>query len=276
MITDKKIIKYAMTLVAVWSMTACGGGDGGNSGSCSPRYTDSDGDGFHDSVDNAPHDASIPGDYSTPEKILADPEVKRVLKLAKEKGIAVRTELGKNPPNLTGYYKREAGGYSIDAFSHRREPYIPSEARICTTNDRFEESVSQFGRDGRVSTPYYYKNLMFRGDKNSYTSYFLIGNSCGNNTTAYGVKISSGTLDSNGDIINRKSVNINLAIVGPAKSQCPVWYTAYFNKYNKVTDLDEFEYMCVDGKKAYAPKETWTNSDKESCRCTMDIEIECS
>jgi len=275
MITDKKIIKYIMTLVAVWAMTACGG-DGGNSGSCSPRYTDSDGDGFHDGIDKAPHDASIPGDFSTPEKILADPEVKRVLKLAKERGVAVRTELGKNPPNLTGYYKREAGGHAIKEFSSGGL-YVPSEARICTTNDRFEVSTSQFSAvDGRVSTPYYYKNLMFRGDKNSYTSYFLIIENCGNNTTSYGVKISSGKLDSNGDIINRKSVNINLAIVGPAKAQCQVWSAVNFSTYHKVTDLDEFEYMCVDGKKAYAPKETWTNSDKESCRCTMDIEIECS
>jgi len=69
-----------------------------------------------------------------------------------------------------------------------------------------------------------------------------------------------------------------MVYVGSSKATCghSRWGVHRVGSRKKITDLDEMENMCVDENKAYAPKETWVNKDKESCKCSMDIKIECS
>ena len=273
----KQTMNYMILGLSALAMTACGGG--GSSSSCLSNVTDSDGDGFYDEIDSAPNDASIPGDFSTPEKILANPEVKRVLKLAKDNGVNVRTELGNNPPNLTGYYRKEdgEGRRVITDKGLIGIPLFGDESRVCTANNRYESAISMFGLSygsvGATTT----KNNMLRGNKNSYTIYQPIKPYVCGNTKIFSMLIISGKINSNGDRVDEEVIR---STVYPSAEtltpDCNRWSVSHRDTSNKINDLDDLEYMCVDGNKAYTPEETWKNSDKESCKCTEDIEIECS
>ena len=272
----KQIINYMMIGLSMLAMTACGS-DGGSS-SCLSGVNDTDGDGFHDGIDFAPNDASIPGDFSTPEKILAHPSVKNILKLAKDNDVNIRTELGHNPPNLTGYYRMEdgGGGEATNGVVGESFSYYGSESRICTTTERYETYNSNFDpARGHLNT-YIEKNAILRGNQNDYTYYELYTKTCKNKTHVYAVSIYSANLNSNGEIVNEKGVNTTLYKNGPASEDCNNVSVLYYDKRKRVNNLDELEYMCVDDKKAYVPGETWKNKDKESCTCTKDVEIECS
>jgi len=277
----KQTINLLLLSTLTLAITACGGGGSNSSSDCNPKLVDSDGDGFYDAIDIAPNDASIPGDFSTPEKILSNPEVKKVLKIAKENGVNIRTELGNNPPNLTGYYRMESGGDAVVAatptdgiYSYHLNNYFGAESRVCSTKERYEFLGSSFSTGGSKKGTYSIKNAMLRGDKNYYTYYRPYKSSCGGDVS-YKIHISSAKLDLNGNIVDEKFMTVK--VYGKMTRDCRNnWVAGYLENSNKVTDLDELEYMCVDGDKAYVPSETWTNSDKESCRCTADVEIECS
>ena len=78
-----KIIKYLLAPIVTVGLTACGSSGGSSSNISSVK--DSDSDGFYDAIDPAPNDASNPGDFSSPEKILANPAIKVALQEAKAK-----------------------------------------------------------------------------------------------------------------------------------------------------------------------------------------------
>jgi len=276
----KQIINYVMIGLSTLAMTACGGSSGGGSSSCMGKYTDSDGDGFHDGIDFAPNDASIPGDFSTPEKILAHPEVKKVLKIAKEKDVNVRTDLGHKPPNLTGYNRMESGGGRIvDAeaggLDNRVVYFFGTENRICTDKERYEVRGSNFSPSRGAIGSYNLKYTMLRGSKNYFTYYSPYTKTCKNKTQIYGISIHSAKLNADGDIVDEKAVQATLYKTGPKLPGCGGWQVQYYDSRNKITNLDELEYMCVDGKNAYIPGETWKNKDKESCTCNKYVETEC-
>ncbi len=71
---------------------------------------DADGDGFLDADDPAPNDPTVPGDFSTPEAILAHPLVKKALEEARGKGFEIVPQTSRNPPDISGYYFRPVGG----------------------------------------------------------------------------------------------------------------------------------------------------------------------
>ena len=274
---NKRTINYIYITTVLFAMTACGGGSTSN-GSCSSfDIQDSDGDGFDDRTDSAPNDASIPGDFSTPEKILANAEVQRILNLAKAKGLNVPTNLGKNPPNLTGYYRREyATSTEVNVYGTSSVGYAGSEKRVCTTNKGYQEVLNQFTSAFRTISPHDFKVTMFRGDKKNYTLYAPTTETCGNGEMVYGVLIRSGSVNANGDRIDEKEIYIPFYKIGHPSAQCFPWEGNSLNNSNKINDLDELEHMCVDGNKAYIPTETWTNKDKESCKCTANIETVCN
>jgi len=272
--TNKRTINYILLTATLFTMLGCGGGSGGGSSSCLSGVKDSDGDGFHDAIDIAPNDASIPGDFSTPEKILANEKVKYMLKKGKENDVKVHTYLEHNPPNLTGYYKSEEGGYAGSIINDNFVlpfVYLASEKRVCSTKERYDEYFSFAGKNTSL---YSRKYAMLRGNKKEYTIYSPYLGICQNNRKKHynGVNIYSAKLNSEGDLIKSSEITVALYTGSNCKGSFVV---SHYSDAKKVTDLDELEYMCVDGDKAYIPKETWKNKAKESCKCTANIEIEC-
>ena len=270
---NKKIINYYLVTVVLFVMTACGGGSK-DSISCS-KITDSDSDGFHDEIDVAPQEPFQNGNFSTPEKIINHPKIQRIIQIAKDHGITVRTDLEHNPPNLTGYYKAESGGIIVDAQRADQigRSFVAKENRICAKKDYIETTNAAY------SGGYFTKGIKIRGNGKYFTTYNLNSfNSSG--CINYNVIIKSGKVNESGDITNIQRLKIILDYVEKSNGACPYiehyWSVSSFVPEKKVTDLDELEYMCVDGKKAYVPGETWKNRDKESCTCTKDVEIECS
>ena len=85
----KQTIYSILASTIVLAMTACGGG------------------------------GSSKGTTTSPEEILEKPLVKEALQAAKEHGVTVRTDLGHNPPDLTGYYRNGIGGGAVATESGR-------------------------------------------------------------------------------------------------------------------------------------------------------------
>ena len=268
----KQIIKQSIAIGVMSILTACGGGGEKSSNACKiSKVKDSDGDGFYDVNDVEPHDAFKNGAFSTPEKIINNPEVKKVIKKAKEYGINIRTDVAHNPPNLTGYYKLEAGGRVVAAErTHARGiVYTSSERRLCMKKDQLEMKAVDF-KEGKKG--YTYKGIKIRGTGKYYTKYSLLsGTDKGCHT--YYIDIESGKVDDSGNI-----VHIDKIIVPMTDGSCKSawgWRVLNFIDFKKVTDLDELERMCVDGDKAYVPGETWKNKDKETCKCSVYAETTC-
>ena len=283
-----KTIKHLLLTTVTVAMTACGGGDS-SSGIYKPK--DSDGDGFYDAVDPAPDDASNPGDFSSPKAIINNPKIKEALKKAKEHGVTIRTELGTNPPKLTGYYISETSGGIIVATQTGLDiggHWLGGEYRIRTKGKYYQDNHISFddyealGYGSSVGS-------ILAGDGKHFTLYSPTSIGClqsdGGNYSVPTIKIVSGTRDAkSGDIINRRSLNVKVGTAtGTYTTACydrlpgnPTnkWTVARRAALRKV-DVDEFSYMCVDDNKAYVPNERWRNRDNESCICTTDYDVEC-
>ena len=270
---NKKIINYLLISIATLALTACGGGGGGGSSSCLVKQKDSDGDGFHDGIDPAPKDASNPGDFSSPEKILANPKVKKALAIAKSHGVNMSPQLGKNPPNLTGYYHKNVyTGYIIatETGLDNGTTLAGAEKNICTKGSWYQEKVVEF--IGIYSEEYSnaLRRAYLRGSGQQFTYYMNYSFSC-KGGTGYGVYIYSANLDTDGNQVNARSLKVQLT----GSSNCEAWEVHTLDTFEKVNDLDELTNMCVDEGKTYFFNETWKNKDKESCRCDSYYDVEC-
>ena len=278
---------FLATLLAV-SLTACGGDVGGSSDGLS-KVKDSDGDGFYDAIDPAPHDASNPGDFSTPEKILENPKVKTALEAAKKHGVPIRADLGHNPPNLTGYYRQDSGeGRSVATSTGIDAGRLVTgyESRIRTKGERFERASVYF--DYEALGYVYTKGSILRGEGSNfsiYEPYKLVCTENDSNYVSYGINIRSATQDKkSGNFSAGNKIRVRLASSGTLTSACDErltgrarakWIVYKEAPSHKITDVEDFEYMCVDGDKAYIPGEKWKNKEKKSCKCTTDYDVEC-
>jgi len=273
----KQTINLLLLSTLTLAITACGGGGGNNSSNaCNINFVDSDGDGFKDYMDYAPNDASKPLDFSTLEKIVANPKVKAALEVAKNNGVAIDIQTGSNPPNLTGYYKSGLQGYVVDSYGglHNGRFLRASERRACTVKGLYKmrsvEFVDSFDdrKYGIISA------AKIRGEGNRFTMYYPFLQSCSDGTNAYSMYIESGKVNGDGDIVEYRSIEAEVAYTG--STNCGIkWKVRKLDTFKKVTDLSKLEHMCVDGDKAYVPKETWTNRKGESCRCSTDHEAVC-
>ena len=286
-IQQNKIKKYALTVCIAVGLTACGGG-GDSSGGLS-KVKDSDGDGFHDAIDPAPHDASNPGDFSSPEKILANPAIKVALNAAKKHGVTIRTYLGHNPPNLSGYYVTPAGGRVLATQTGKTigRRLVAGESRVRTKAERYEEAAVYHSRGKGIAFSYT-KGSFLRGEGNNFTTYSPYKQTCtlnGSNYSIYGVTIDSATANLEGGTISGgNSLVVNLAFSGKLTRACEAitvggsrskWNLNHLVSSTKIEDASDLNYMCVDDNKAYIPEETWENSDKQSCKCTTEYKVEC-
>jgi len=278
-----ELLNYLLSSITIIIFTACGGGsDSGESSNCVLDTRDSDNDGFRDVTDSDfPNDPFENGKYNNLENVVNSEGVKRILKIAKEKGLTVNLQLGNNPPKLNGYYKSETGGrvyYARNALGGRYTgaSLAETEFRYCTSKGYVEDVVNSpsgpgFGRE------------KLRGEGNYFTFYDLTSRKYSSECIGYHADIRSGKVDSkSGDIKNYKVVIAPLGYKEMVSGACDIYKTSrrweeVFTTADekKVTDLDELEYMCVDDNKAYIPKETWKNKEKQSCKCTADVEIEC-
>ena len=287
---NNKIINYIGITVMVLAITACSGG-GGDSKSGIYIPQDSDGDGFYDTIDPAPHDASNPGDFSSPEAIINNPKVKAALQIAKEHGVDINPNLGNKPPNLTGYYIRESRGGTTVATETGVDigsSWVGKELRIETKGKHYLHYNTSFTDGGYLGVGYEVGSTL-GGDGNSFTIYSPTRFGCfekdGGNYSTPVIKIISGTRDSDGDLVNRRYLFVKVGTsTGTYTAACDArkpggavnkWTIARYAPLKNV-DVDELRYMCIEDNKAYVPKEIWTNSEKQSCTCTKDIEIECN
>jgi len=274
---NKYIINTLFSSILTLAMTACGGGGGGSSSNaCNLQFIDSDGDGFTDGFDPAPKDPNNPGDFSTLEKIVANPKVKAVLEVAKNNGVPIDIQTGNNPPNLTGYYKSGLQGSVVDSYGGIDNGNIirGTEKRLCTANGLYKKDWVEFVDS--VSDRVYGKIEVakIRGEGKRFTMYHPSTHNCDDGSKAYTMFIRSGKVDGDGNIVEYRSVETEVAYTG--STNCGVkWRVLKLGTSKKVTDLSDLEHMCVDGDKAYFTTETWKNSQGEKCICTVNHEANC-
>ena len=278
-----KRLNYLLGTIMIIFLTACGGGSGGGDwGDCNIPSTDKDKDGFWDDYDHSPDIPLENGKFANLENVVNAEGVKRILKIAKERGLDVKLQLGNNPPKLQGIYRSETGGNVVYA---RNSPegrttgaaIIESEDKYCTTKGHSRRLTS-------LPRPYGYKYFdgILKGDGKHFSIYHLGIAPSSADCMVYEVDVENGKVNSNGDITNYKMIIAPLGYDEKKPGACDRYKGAkrteevYTTRdLKKVTDLDELEYLCVDEGKAYAPYEKWKNKAKESCKCTADIEIEC-
>jgi len=278
-----KLINYLLiSTIAIITLTACGGGSNSkNEGDCKIPTADKDKDGFVDSSDVKPDEPFENGKFANLENVVNSEGVKHILKIAKERGLDVNLQLGNNPPKLNGIYRSETGGNVV--YARNSDDGRTTGAAIIETEDKY---CTTKGYSRRLSSsPYGFRSFfaILKGDGKYFTLYALYSYSRSAECMQYEVAVENGKVDTkSGDIKNYQFIIAPLGYEETRSGACAPYkgakrieevFTTRDKK--KVTDLDDLEYMCVYEGKAYVPTETWKNKDKESCKCTADIEIEC-
>ena len=276
------ILNTLLGSIAIITLTACGSGSGGDSGSCGnmPSTKDSDKDGFYDIFDSHPNEVFENGTYTSLENVANSAGVQRVLKIAKERGVAINLQLGKNPPNIDGLYKTERGGnvvYANNSLNDRTTGHAITEAnlKLCSSKGQIQR---------KSSSPLGYNETygILRGDGKHFSYYGRSSFNYSSECYSYIATITSGKLDSKGgDITNYSVLIATLGYEELSQGACDPYKGANrmeeiftTRDWVKVTDVDELEFVCVEDNKAYFLNETWKR-DGKSCTCTKDLEIEC-
>ena len=143
--TYNKLLKYLLGSIVLIILSSCGGGSDNKSDSdCNPVLSDRDHDGFPDSGGDGDDDTPFEnGKFADLKNVVNAKGVKRILKIAKEKGVDVKLQLGNNPPKLNGIFKSETGGSVVYARNvpvsqgetHPGSPVIEAESKYCTRKD---------------------------------------------------------------------------------------------------------------------------------------------
>jgi hypothetical protein len=256
---------------------------------CDP---DDDNDGFPDGDDPAPLDASIPGDFSTPEAILTDPRVKTALKAAADAGYPVATHTEHDAPSVTGYYTSpDATGTFVATGDGTGvgNAIAGGESRITmTSSDTFDSAGINFTGGSPVSFGLA-RGQMLRGTGHEISVYATGKSVCtigGAHYTVYLVGISSATIDANnGNWKDNAAVGVAILTDGSLTTACADsfvgnseleggWYASQRPLTTKI-EPSALEYMCVDGGSGYIPEETWTGTGSKACSCGTDYQVHC-
>jgi hypothetical protein len=266
--------------------------DTDNDGNPNSTDLDDDNDGFNDSDDPAPLDASIPGDFSTPEAILNNPIMRTALAQIRDQGIDLRTEQGLNPPDLTGYYIRADDGGVFTATSNGTDigrGLVGGESRLTAQSNNF---IDRAGVSFTSAQPISFglsKGSIIRGEGNNFTIYSRGKGTCteaNSDFDTFSVGIASSTLDpASGDLLLTTSISVTVDTEGALTSTCANrivannetegnWSVVTYDR-NRHVNVNELQYMCVDENVGYAPTETWKDSSGASCSCTKSYQVSC-
>jgi hypothetical protein len=255
---------------------------------CDP---DDDNDGFPDDADPAPLDATRPGDFSTPEKILADSRIKAALAAIRAKGIDFPTHTETDPPDVSGLYNQAVGSISFTATGNGENVGQVSPAgwefrAVARSGNRYDQAgvLYESGRRFSTSTE---TGALLRGTGNVFTVYSLGKDVCefgSSPYTEYTISISSAAQEANGNWTNQSNLQVTVATDGTYSSPCNLggdseledgWEATATTLTTKIT-VDQIQFMCRGDTSAYISDETWKESGNVECSCSATYQKTCT
>ncbi len=254
---------------------------------------DDDNDGFIDEDDPSPKDPKVPGDFSTPEKILADPRVTAAIAALKDAGYDLKTHTETSPPDITGYYRKESGSGSFVANSGGGgvgQTIVGLEFHEVQHDDGHLDGYT-VAFSGDAATSYSIeRSTTIRGTGSEYTTYSTSRGVCtesSSNYTLFAISITSASVEpATGNLLDQLSLGVTIGTLGELTSACAEryngnvenvgeWTASQVNLQQRVQPSD-LEYMCVDADAAYVPTQTWTESGGKACECTSAYAKSCA
>lgn len=298
----------AVLSIVILGVVACSSGSSNNEGQESglpdgnlidtdrdgvPDATDrdDDNDGFLDADDPAPLDTTVPGDFSTPESILADPAIEQARREAADQGFAVEALLGTSPPDIGGYYLEVENATNFVA-SDTGEGVGGTRSGA---EFRYDQSAANT-IDGAVvnfdqARPTSYSlsfDALLRGSADRFTRYSRSRVTCtidGADNSVLFIGISTASVEpQTGDFVERDRISVSVALFGERTDACDRYFggAARIGSWSVSqsprifrSEPAEFQYMCVDDDAAYAPTERWASRDGATCSCSVDYETVC-
>lgn len=269
-----------------------GDADTDGDGEPDPCDADDDGDGFLDGDDPLPLDAAVPGNFSTPESILADARVRAALEAAAAKGYPLGMSTARTPPDISGYWAIPDGTGEFVATGDGRgvgQKRVGTETRR-RVDDELVSQVVGVSFDGPNETSYTIAaGNIVRGEGSSFTEYSrykIVCNESGSDFAMYGIGLLSGSVEqATGNLVDVRLLSVTVATTGMLTSACESrfsgnteqvggWSLAAIPIVEKRT-VAQLEHLCVDGENAYAPTEQWMSADGKQCSCGTDYEKVC-
>jgi Thrombospondin type 3 repeat len=252
---------------------------------------DDDNDGFVDKSDPAPLDPTLPADFSTPESIIAHPAVKKALDAAAAAGAPVKTNTGKKPPNIEGYYASPDPAGTFLATGDGRDVgtlAAPEEVHIVNVGAGLVDTHwVEYGGGAEASGASALGELL-RGEGNEFSLYQVQAGRCttaGADYSTWGVFILTGHVDANSGWKDLVGFTVTIMVDGTATEECTSPYAGnsallggwavYQIPSEPKVEVSQLKHMCVDGADAYVPNQTWP-SGSTTCTCSKGLEKICN
>jgi hypothetical protein len=248
---------------------------------------DDDGDGFADIDDPAPLDPAVPGDFSSPEAILADPRVQTAIEAMEDAGYVFPTHTQLTPPDISGYYLHPRLGTNVVTTGDGTSlgnGVVAHERRFTVTGGTLiGGAVVEY--EGGAPVGYARSDGSFyRGNDTDFTIYSRAKYACVAGLELQYLDIMSGSVDdSTGNLVSVMSVKVTVADNGMQTSACNIigdleyeggWAGSITPLYTKI-ETPALTYMCVDEGVGYVPGETWTRTAGAACECSATFSVEC-
>jgi hypothetical protein len=257
---------------------------------------DDDNDGFIDTEDPKPKDATEPGAFYTPEQILANEHVKAALAAALAAGHEVKTYTDHGAPPITGYYVKPEGEGKMAATGNGDnvgDGIVGLELRYTVSADDELASAdigylngALFGTGGLAA------GALLRGKDNEFTIYDRHVVRClepGSDSAVYAIGITYAHLSTDDNFkgywLLIRDLSISIATTGTLTDACAAeyagdletvggWSESEVPRYipTAVTDL---QYMCVQGDAGYVPGESFVQKDGTRCLCDDTSSLVC-
>jgi hypothetical protein len=195
---------------------------------------DDDGDGFPDAEDPDPFDPDNPGDFSSPEAILASAPIQDAIEAIEALGFEFNPSLALSPPNVSGRYRVEPLTSSVLATSSGTGigsalggvefTFISTEPLLVATVDSFafapDGTVIFDGRGAERG-----RGVPIRGGGNRFAIFGVGGGSrCvldGSDVRRFSVSILTGSIDpDSGDLVDQRSLSVTVATEGVLTPAC--------------------------------------------------------
>jgi hypothetical protein len=251
---------------------------------------DDDNDGFVDKNDPAPLDPTLPADFSTAESIVAHPAVKKALEAAAAAGAPVKTNTGKSPPDIEGYYASPDPAGTFLATGDGRDVgslAAPEEVHIVDVGDGLVDTHWVEYGGGAEATGASALGVFLRGKGNEFSLYQVRAGRCttsGADYSTWGVFILTGRVDASAGWKDLVGFTVTIMADGAATEECTSPYAGdsalvggwavYQIPSEPKVEVSQLKHMCVDGADAYVPTQTWS-SGTTTCTCGKDLEKLC-